>query len=345
MKNPENFYWRLLIIICALLFLTIVLNRCAIKQDMNDAPDDLNHRRLPISINGKVELGIHGTILENPTLYVRSYGLGVLSLHGDDDCGFYDGWSIDTPGWYGFNFPKIQKEVCIYRLQEKTQHFDAPISGIILHARLKDPLYWRWLRVIMNNTERDGLGWVQVAEENETVQDYSEKENNSFNGIYESRDIILKPYGTRGHIRINGCGGPEFNFDYENGESVKLEIDDLFKDKIVKGSCIFTVISRTEPPCPDDFCMNERAFLYVNAYKKHGSFLAGPIVTSEFGKVCFDFKDPFVVATRANKKYSNKNKICVENTAIIEVEAITSVLREFFGICKYANETCDWEIK
>jgi hypothetical protein len=219
---------------------------------------------------------------------------------------------------------------------------------------LKNEKYWKWLNITMNGVAREGIGWLQLAENNSN-NIYSKNNqdiNISSSGISSIRDIVLRPYGQKGRITINGCNNPEYIEDYDsdnNNVEIKITVDDLFTNGIVMGSCIFVVQANNDFGCPGDYCKKERAFLYVNAYKEHGAFVALPIVYIKDNKICFDFKDPFVVGVRVDDNISkrlNQSKLCVINDkTTYEVEAITSVLREFYGLCSWNGSGCDWEVK
>jgi len=338
----------------------LLLTACACKPvaDPYPAPDKLDQYRQVMYVeNGSKEpdsmlsnyyAGVTATTKVDQKLYARTAREGDIDIRGLDDCGYYFGKGIAGSGWASFELaPLMDQDVCVFKLHQRTNDFDAPVSGLILvrpfiHADVVP------LKLMVNNVLRYGAAAIQLAREKETqdnrieVRLYEANKTVDENaGIQEKRSIEIMPLAKKGDIRItsNKCNySNKYPFELTDTEpTIKTSLNDWFPKGIYNDICVFdiTINSETGP--------KEAASVLVTTYTNYGSFLAAPSYSYDklFKEMCFEFNDRAVVgvAVTYQKKgnwYTETDtgkKICVDKSdTTYTVEGITANWRNFWGV-------------
>jgi hypothetical protein len=312
------------------LWILMVSCACQPNKDLAKAPSDLNHNRIPINIDGQVEVGINGTISGQSIIKARAYYKGSVAIRGLGDCGYYLEEGIAGLGWVNFNVADLpQNEFCLYHIQSRINILDAPAIGKVLVRRFLDPNV-KPLQIMMNNVKRLGVNWVQLKESPLTF--LSQRVAKSGAGITEDRKITVYPSGKSGKMIITGCGVREIYY-YENAPYWETSVDNLYKDiGRINKDCVFTITAN------NDDTLKESASFLVTVYSEEGGFLAAPLVTEgKRGRICFEFTDRNVIGLRVNDfitKNINSKIACVFKKDQYEVEGTTSKMRIFWGTYK-----------
>jgi len=332
-----------------ILIIMIFVFGCGMKKDIYDSPAEINQMRLPMSINGSFEVGFAGTTNSNGTIEIQSFGEGEVKIDGQDECGYHDGKSTTVRGWVSLPLPDIDKPYCSYLVTSEPNDFQSSAIGIlVIHKKVEDSNFFL-MKFKMNYVLREGVNWTQVRENDNISASESKLKILSSSAIYEGYDIEIFPSGKTGELTVEGCGLKYKKLYYlENtNNSFKIGLKDIYAGSDIKGTCLFTMIANN-----DDTYKKDIGLALVNAYTKQGSYIEVPEVKVKklTKKVCFEFTDPYVVFIKVNDDYTKgKNDdgtLCVDKkTTKYEVEALTSMLRIFYGICDFNGKTCTWTVK
>jgi hypothetical protein len=310
------------------IFVLLASCSCQVVKDQAKSPEELNHNRLLIDIDGQKEVGINGTISGLSIIKGRAYGKGSVGIRGLGNCGYYSEVGIGGLGWVIFNVSNLsQDEFCLYHLESNANKLDAPGIGKVLVRRFNDPNI-RPLKVTMNRVTRLGVNWLQLKESalEKTVAHVSGRIGD---GINEDKNIIVYPSGKSGKMIITGCGVSTVYY-YSNSFEWKTTVDNLYKEiGSINQDCVFTITAN------NDDTLKESCTVLVSVYKEEGGFLAAPMVSIESKRACFTCTDRNAIGIRVNNSWTLKHQsLCIPRTSDdrYEIESITSKQRVFWGV-------------
>lgn len=315
-------------IIFLMLFISCSLFSRGVISDVSIAPSELNHKRLPMMIKGKTEVGINGYVLSSQNeadikLFIRAYDQGDITLRGFGECGSIFSSSQKGFGFYEFDLKNIlPTETCFLSIISRANTLEAPAIGTFLLRTMDDPNV-KALRTTVNRVAREGLNWIQLKSSNLI----DEPRGILSAGITENRKIILHPKGSSGKIIINGCGMKDV-FEFDKKGEWQTSIDTLYRHHgTIEKECAFNILVNN-----NDY-LKESAIVYISPYRESGAFVSSPFVSENGSKLCFEFFDRNIIGIRINETYirNGNRKLCVKKTSSYNVEGVTSKSRVFWG--------------